>query len=74
MKQFCKPYDDNSKELLEMIGNIIDEDSKQIKMFQKKIKNEKKSRKKMNYVPSDDEDDDEDEDYHYKYDAPKKWI
>jgi len=73
MKQFCKPNDDNSKELLEMIKNVIDEDPKQIKMFQKKIKDdEKKSGKKIDYVPSDNEDDDGDEDYQYKYTAPKK--
>jgi len=40
LKQFGKQKDDNSKELLDLIQTVIEDDPNQIKMFQQKIKDD----------------------------------
>jgi len=57
LKQFGKQKDDNSKELLDLIQTVIEDDPNQIKMFQQKIKDDEiKSGKKIEAPPSEEED------------------
>ena len=60
LKQFGKQKDDNSKELLDLIQTVIEEDPNQIKMFQQKIKDDEiKSGKKID-MPIEEEEDEAD--------------
>jgi len=60
LKQFGKQKDDNSKELLDLIQTVIEDDPNQIKMFQQKIKDDEiKSGKKME-TPIEEEEDEAD--------------
>jgi hypothetical protein len=60
LKQFGKQKDDNSKELLDLIQTVIEDDPNQIKMFQQKIKDDEiKSGKKIE-TPIEEEEDEAD--------------
>ena len=57
MEQFIKPNDDNSKELLEIIQNVINDEPNQVKIFQKKINEDEKNIKEVKFNENEENND-----------------